>query len=117
MTPPPPARRRAANGTGGIVLAPGASAGREQPALVAIDDALSAAGMAVVRIDFPYHLAGRRAPDRPSVLMATIVEAAGALAASTGIDPAQVALGGRSMGGRICSMAVAGCLLSAAPPG
>jgi len=91
----------------GLVLTPGASAGREQPSLVAIDEGLRLDGVRVERIDFPYHLAGRRAPDRPPVLMATVVEAAGALAGELGVEAGRIALGGRSMGGRMCSMAVA----------
>lgn len=91
----------------GLVLTPGAGAGRDQSALVAVDEAVSALGIAVVRLDFPYRLAGRRAPDRPPVLIAAVREAAGALAADLGVSPAEVALGGRSMGGRMCSMAVA----------
>ncbi|MGD0381379.1 MAG: alpha/beta family hydrolase [Acidimicrobiales bacterium] len=98
----------------GLVLAPGASAGREQPALVAIDEAVSASGVRVERIDFPYRLAGRRAPDRPPVLIATVVSAAESLARTLGVAPRRVALGGRSMGGRMCSMAVAGGLPAAA---
>jgi predicted alpha/beta-hydrolase family hydrolase len=98
----------------GLVLAPGASAGRDQPALVAIDEAVSTSGVGVQRIDFPYRLAGRRAPDRPPVLLATVVEAAGDLARALGVAPRRVALGGRSMGGRICSMAVAEGLPAAA---
>jgi predicted alpha/beta-hydrolase family hydrolase len=90
-----------------VVLAPGASAGRDQPALVAINDALTAVGVAVERIAFPYRLAGRRAPDRPPVLVGTIVEAAAALAGCLGVPGRRIALGGRSMGGRMASMAVA----------
>ena len=48
----------------GLVLTPGASAGRDQSALVAIDAGLSLDGIRVERVDFPYHVAGRRAPDR-----------------------------------------------------
>jgi predicted alpha/beta-hydrolase family hydrolase len=61
----------------------------------------------VERLDFPYRRAGRKSPDRPDVLVATVVEAAAALARSTGLAPERLVLGGRSMGGRICSMAVA----------
>lgn len=85
----------------GLLLAPGAGADRDQATLVALDAAASEAGMAVVRMDFPYRKAGRRAPDRAPVL----VEAVRAEAASMGLDA--VVLGGRSMGGRMCSMAVA----------
>jgi uncharacterized protein len=98
----------------GLVLAPGASAGRDQPALVAVDRALSPHGVVVERIDFPYRLAGRRAPDKPAVLVATVVEAAERLAGAAGVAPQRVALGGRSMGGRMCSMAVAEGLPAAA---
>jgi uncharacterized protein len=97
----------------GLVLTPGASAGRDQPALVAVDVGLSLDGIKVERIDFPYHRAGRRAPDRPPVLMATVVEAAGALAGELGVAARKIALGGRSMGGRMCSMAVAEGLTAA----
>jgi len=96
------------------VLTPGASAGRDQPALVAIDDALAGTGIAVERVDFPYRLAGRRAPDKAPVLVGTVLEAATTLAAALGVPSRQVAVGGRSMGGRMCSMAVAGGLEAAA---
>ena len=89
------------------MLTPGASAGRDQSALVAIDDALAGSGVAVERVDFPYRVAGRRAPDKPPVLIGTVVEAARTMAGRIGCDTDEVALGGRSMGGRICSMAVA----------
>jgi predicted alpha/beta-hydrolase family hydrolase len=98
----------------GLVLAPGASAGRDQPALVAIDAALAEDAVVVERIDFPYRLAGRRAPDRPPVLVACVVNAAGRLADGLGCPPDHIALGGRSMGGRMCSMAVADGLGAAA---
>ena len=105
-TPTPVVKPRS-RGIAGLVLAPGASAGRDQPALVAIDEAVSLSKVVVVRIDFPNRLAGRRAPDRPPVLLATVVDAAKALASTAGVAPRRIALGGRSMGGRICSMAVA----------
>ncbi|HEX3539716.1 MAG TPA: alpha/beta family hydrolase [Acidimicrobiales bacterium] len=104
-----PGRRPAA-----VLLAPGASASRDQSALVAMDIALSAAGMAVARMDFPYRKAGRRAPDREPVLLAAVAEEAAALARAAGCRPEEVALGGRSMGGRMCSLAVADGLPAAA---
>ena len=90
-----------------LLLFPGAGADRNQSALVAIDDAVTAMGIAVARADFPYRKAGRKAPDKPAVLLRTVVEEAAALADQTGVAPERVFLGGRSMGGRICSMAVA----------
>src|SRR5688500_15884511 len=58
-------------------------------------------------MDFPYRRAGRRSPDRPPVLIAAVREGAEALARRTGLPPERLFLGGRSMGGRMCSMAVA----------
>ena len=57
-------------------------------------------------MDFSYRRAGRRAPDRPAVLIQAVTEAAAAMRA----DVDALVLGGRSMGGRMCSMAVAGGL-------
>ena len=74
---------------------------------MAIDAACEDTDVRVERIDFPYHVAGRRAPDRPPVLIATVIDAAEALAATLGVGTERIALGGRSMGGRMCSMAVA----------
>lgn len=102
------------NKVAGLVLTPGASAGREQSALVAIDDALAGVGIRTERVDFPYHLAGRRAPDRPPVLTATVVDSARSLADELGVEVDRIAVGGRSMGGRMCSMAVADGLSAAA---
>jgi len=95
---------RARRSPGAVLLAPGAGADRDQATLVAVDGALSALGWTVERMDFPYRKAGRRAPDRAPVLVASVVAAATALARSS---PGGLVLGGRSMGGRICSMAVA----------
>ncbi|HMD45937.1 MAG TPA: alpha/beta family hydrolase [Acidimicrobiales bacterium] len=98
----------------GAVLFPGAGASSDHPSLVAIDEALRPRGVAVFRSDFPYRLAGRRTPDRPPVLIASVVEATGALAAELGVGTDRLGLGGRSMGGRMCSMAVAEGLPAAA---
>jgi predicted alpha/beta-hydrolase family hydrolase len=98
----------------GLLLTPGASAGSDQSSLVAIDEELSQTPVQVRRIDFPYRLAGRRAPDRPHVLVATVVEATEEFADELGVPVSRVAVGGRSMGGRMCSMAVAEGLGAAA---
>jgi predicted alpha/beta-hydrolase family hydrolase len=58
-------------------------------------------------MDFPYRKAGRRSPDRPPVLLQAVVEEATALCQGPGLAPEDLFLGGRSMGGRMCSMAVA----------
>jgi predicted alpha/beta-hydrolase family hydrolase len=92
-------------GAGAVLLFPGAGSGRDHPALVAIERAL--APLPVVRADFPYRREGRKAPDRPPKLIACVRDEAAALAGKTGIDMGAVVLGGRSMGCRMCSMAVA----------
>ena len=88
-----------------LLVTPGASAGREQPALVAIEKAL--APVPVERMDFPYRAAGRKSPDQAPVLIAAVREGATELSRRTGLPPDRLVLGGRSMGGRMCSMAVA----------
>jgi predicted alpha/beta-hydrolase family hydrolase len=90
-----------------VLLTPGAGASADHSSLVAIDAALQASRVPVARLDFPYRIAGRKSPDKPSVLIAAVVEGAAALAKQTKLDPSRIVLGGRSMGGRICSMAVA----------
>ena len=97
----------------GLLLFPGAGSGRETPALVAVDEAV-APTMPVVRADFPYRREGRRAPDRAPKLIACVRDEAAALAASADIPSSSLALGGRSMGGRMCTMAVAEGLPAAA---
>jgi predicted alpha/beta-hydrolase family hydrolase len=97
-----------------LLLAPGAGADRTTPQLVAIDEACTGLGWVVERMDFPYRLAGRRAPDRPPVLRAAVRAAAAALAERADVPPEHLVLGGRSMGGRISSMAVAEGLPAAA---
>jgi predicted alpha/beta-hydrolase family hydrolase len=99
---------------GALLLTPGAGHDRNQSSLVAIEEALVARRVVVERMDFPYRLAGRKAPDRPAVLIEAVGAGAAALAARAGVAPGQVALGGRSMGGRMCSMAVAEGLPAAA---
>jgi len=60
--------------------------------------------MPCVRADFAYRKAGRKAPDRPPVLLQAVRDEAAPLLAAAGDA---LVLGGRSMGGRICSLAVA----------
>jgi predicted alpha/beta-hydrolase family hydrolase len=93
----------------GVLLAPGAGADRTQPALVALDEAFTPLGARVVRMDFPYRKAGRRSPDRPPVLLDAVRTEATDLARECD----QIVLGGRSMGGRMCSLAVADGLAAA----
>jgi len=90
-----------------VLLAPGAGADMHASALTAVADALADARVPSLRFDFPYRRAGRRGPDRPPVLLAAVRDAAAELARRAKLPPERLVLGGRSMGGRICSMAVA----------
>jgi len=74
--------------------------------LAAIEQALHPTP--VVRADFPYRLAGRRIPDRAPVLLRTIHETVLDACQRFDCKPEQLVIGGRSMGGRMCSMAIAG---------
>jgi predicted alpha/beta-hydrolase family hydrolase len=84
-----------------LLLFPGASAGRDQSTLVALDKGLRPAWK-TVRAEFPYRKAGRRAPDRPPVLLQAVRDEL------RRIRDDRIVVGGRSMGGRICSMVAAG---------
>jgi predicted alpha/beta-hydrolase family hydrolase len=103
-----------ARGPAGLVLTPGASARRDQSGLVAIDDAVTARGLAVERVEFPGQAAGKRRTDPPDVCIETVRTAAGALAERLGVRPGRIAIGGRSFGGRMCSLAAAEGLTIAA---
>jgi hypothetical protein len=98
----------------GLVLTPGASAGRDHSGLVAIETAVTPLGIAVERVEFPGQAAGKRRTDPPAVCMETVRAAATALAERLGVPLGQIAVGGRSFGGRMCSMAVADGLETAA---
>jgi hypothetical protein len=87
-----------------VLLAHGAGSDRNAPSLVTVTERLATAGIPSLRFDYPYRQAGRKAPDRPPVLEAATREAAAQLAKETGLPPERLVLGGRSMGGRYCSM-------------
>ena len=94
-------------GITGLLLAPGAGAGRDQPALVAVDEAVTGRGPAVERIEFPGRAAGLRRPDPPEVCIDSVRASTSEFAERLGVPVSTIAVGGRSMGGRMCSMAVA----------
>lgn len=89
----------------GLVLFPGAGSNREHSSLRTIESRV--APLPVARIDFPYRRAGRRAPDRAPVLLDCVVNEVKAFAAEVGCRTSSLVIGGRSMGGRMCSTAAA----------
>lgn len=89
----------------GIVLFPGAGSSADHSSLIALEESL--APIPVRRVDFPYRRAGRKAPDRAPVLLACVRDEVRAFADELGVKTSRLVIGGRSMGGRMCSMAVA----------
>lgn len=80
----------------GLVLAPGFGGSRDSPALVAVEQAV--APLPVLRIDLP---------KTATPAIASVQAQASAFAESLGVGTESLVLGGRSFGGRMCSMAVA----------
>ena len=88
-----------------LVLAHGAGAGQSHPWLRARAADLASRGIRVVTFDFPYMTAGRKAPDRPPLLLAAWRAVVDHTAATHG--EGVLAIGGKSMGGRMATMLVA----------
>jgi predicted alpha/beta-hydrolase family hydrolase len=76
-------------------------------ALTVVADALAVAKIPSLRFQYPYRAAGKKAPDRPAVLDAATRLAATELARLAKVAPERLVLGGRSMGGRYCSLVAA----------
>lgn len=87
-----------------IALAHGAGVGPQHIAMVTLARELSTHGLRVVRFAFPYMAAGRSRPDRDEVLLDTWRAVIAALG-----DPAQLAIAGRSLGGRMASVVADEC--------
>jgi uncharacterized protein len=88
-----------------LVLAHGAGSGMRTPFMAGFAGGIGRLGVATLRFEFPYMQAGRRAPDRPQVLVEAWGEAFAEAVEPAGGRP--IFAGGKSMGGRIASMAVA----------
>lgn len=92
-----------ANAATTVVLAHGAGAPMDTPFMEAFARGLAAAGLRVVRFEFPFMHARRREgnrkpPDRAPVLL----DAWRSVIAALG-DPGTLVIGGKSMGGRMAS--------------
>ena len=86
-----------------LVLAHGAGAGMRHAFMESAAAALADRGVASFRYQFPYMEAGRRGPDRPPKLVATVRAAVDAAAKAAPDLP--LLAGGKSMGGRMTSLA------------
>jgi predicted alpha/beta-hydrolase family hydrolase len=98
-----------ANCTTVLVFAHGAGAGMQHEFMTKMSHALIDEGIATLRFQFPYMEKGRRAPDRQNVLTFSVAGAAKAAAELCAGRPLFV--GGKSMGGRMASIAAADGLL------
>ena len=87
-----------------FVLAHGAGAGQSHPWMQRYAAGLAARGVRVVTFDFPYVQAKRKAPDRPQVLEEHYLGVVREVHERFG---GPLAIGGKSMGGRIASQIAA----------
>lgn len=89
-----------------FVFGHGAGAGMRHPFMEAVAGGLAARGVATFRYHFPYMEAGRRVPDPTPSLVDTVRSA---VAEAGRLEPRlPLFSGGKSMGGRMASLAVAG---------
>lgn len=87
-----------------VLLAHGAGTDLDAAPLRVVADALADARIPSLRFNYPYRDAGKKAPDRPAVLLEATRAAVAELARRTKLPPARLVVGGRSMGGRYCSL-------------
>jgi predicted alpha/beta-hydrolase family hydrolase len=88
-----------------LVLAHGAGAGMTHPFMESLATELAAVRVATLRFQFPYVEQKRKIPDRPPVLTATIFAAVQTAAKAAPDLP--LFAGGKSLGGRMTSLAAA----------
>lgn len=88
-----------------LILAHGAGAGQRHPWMRARAGDLCDRGVRVITFDFPYVTAGRKVPDRAPVLLAAWRHVIASVAAR--FPDEILAIGGKSMGGRMATMLMA----------
>ena len=89
----------------GVILFHGAGRDRNHSSFLVLEELL--APLPVARINFPYRQAGKKMPDRAPVLLQCVRDEVHRVTSEWGTIPSRVVIGGRSMGGRMCSMVVA----------
>ena len=88
-----------------LVLAHGAGAGMHHPFMETVAEKLAARGVATLRYQFPYMEQGKKAPSPQKTLLRTVRAAVDQ--AATLADGLPILAGGKSMGGRMTSLAAA----------
>ena len=83
----------------GVLLAHGAGAGQDHPWIITVREGLARRGLFAMSFNYRYTEAGKRAPDRMSILLEVHPAAADVLAAECD----RVVRAGKSMGGRVGS--------------
>ena len=99
-----------------LILAHGAGAPQTHPFMTGFAQGLTRRGIEVVTFNFPYMERGRRVPDpapRLEGCYRAVIRVVGDRPAATG---RRLLVGGKSMGGRIASQAVAGDAEAGLPP-
>ena len=94
----------------GLLLFHGAGGDKEHPVFQRIEEALQ---IPVCAVNFSYRdQSHRRPPPRADNLISEVTEITLRYSDRLGVPPSHLLIGGRSMGGRVASMAVAGGLKS-----
>jgi hypothetical protein len=91
-----------------LILAHGAGSDLSHPSLARLAEAVVDAGFVVCRFNFPYRDAGRRMPDRMPTLVACFRAVEEHVRTDATLGVSWLALGGRSLGGRVASHLAAG---------
>jgi predicted alpha/beta-hydrolase family hydrolase len=87
----------------GLILAHGAGAGQASPFMVRFAKGMAARGITAATFDFAYIAGGRKVPDRAPVLEQRWRAALEEARTTTAFAGLTLAIGGKSMGGRISS--------------
>jgi uncharacterized protein len=94
--------------TPAVILAHGAGSDMTSPFMSTIHSGLAREGYIAVKFNFPYTEARRRAPDPRPVLERCYRAVVDAIASDRALAPPWIAIGGKSLGGRIASYVAAG---------
>jgi hypothetical protein len=90
----------------GLVIAHDATGGKDEPNLVAIQQALSAKGHLTLRFAFPFAEENKKRPDAPVMLDRAFRSAVQAVLSDPENAPARMLVGGIGLGARVATRAV-----------
>jgi hypothetical protein len=86
-----------------VVLAHGSTGSKDEPLLVALQQALTERKYLTLRFNFPFAEAGKKRPDPFPVLERTLRHAIATLGRDPSAAPAHLFIGGRGLGGRVAA--------------